>query len=139
MRADLVRRVNSLSPGSGRQWGSMTVGQMLVHTTGQLRIGLGELKVQPRRLLMRYPPLRQLIVYLLPFPRGVPTAPELKDPEAGDWDADRAALLAAVERFGERGAETEWPEHPAFGFLSRRGWGVIAYRHLAHHLRQFGA
>lgn len=117
----------------------MTAGQMLVHTAGQLRIGLGELEVQPRRLPMRYPPLRQLIVYLLPFPRGVPTAPELKDPEAGEWEADRAALLAAVERFAARAEEKEWPEHPAFGALSRRAWGVLAYRHLDHHLRQFGA
>lgn len=112
---------------------------MVVHTAGQLRIGLGELEVQPRRLPMRYPPLRQLIVYLLPFPRGVPTAPELKDTEVGEWETDRAALLAAVERFAARAEEKEWPEHPAFGALSRRAWGVLAYRHLDHHLRQFGA
>lgn len=54
VRADLVRRVNCLSPESERHWGKMTAGQMLVHTTGQLRIGLGELEVQPRRLPMCY-------------------------------------------------------------------------------------
>jgi len=33
----------------------------------------------------------------------------------------------------------EWPEHPAFGALSRRAWGVLIYRHMDHHLRQFDA
>jgi hypothetical protein len=32
-----------------------------------------------------------------------------------------------------------WPEHPAFGKLSTRAWGVLIYRHMDHHLRQFGA
>lgn len=83
-RAEVTRRVGILSPSQQPQWGQMSAGQMLVHTAGQLRIGLGELVAKPRKLPMRYPPLRQLIVYLLPFPKGVPTAPELNDPEAGD-------------------------------------------------------
>ena len=35
-------------------------------------------------------------------------------------------------------SDAEWQEHPAFGRLARRAWGVLAYRHLDHHLRQFG-
>ena len=34
---------------------------------------------------------------------------------------------------------TRWPEHPFFGPLTRKDWGVLGYRHSDHHLRQFDA
>jgi hypothetical protein len=50
-----------------------------------------------------------------------------------------ADLKALVDRFTPRGAGGRWPEHPAFGKLTERAWGVLVYRHMDHHLRQFGA
>jgi hypothetical protein len=41
-------------------------------------------------------------------------------------------------RTGSVPRDFEWPEHPAFGRMSRRVWGVLGYRHLDHHFRQFG-
>jgi len=67
-------------------------------------------------------------------------APELLARPPATWQADVAELQALVDRLVARGREaTPWPEHPAFGKLSRRAWGVLTYRHIDHHLRQFGA
>ena len=69
----------------------------------------------------------------------MPTAPELLARSPRDWHADVADLQALVHRFTPRGAAGRWPEHPAFGTLSERAWGVLVYRHMDHHLKQFGA
>jgi hypothetical protein len=87
---------------------------------------------------LRYPPLKQFIVYLAPFPKNVPTAPELLARPPGDWAGDVTALLSLVDRVVARGQSATWGQHPLFGALSPSGWGVLMYRHVDHHLRQFG-
>lgn len=137
-RGRVVARVGRLTPGAVRQWGQMSVAEVQVHLAGQLRMALGELPVAPKRVPLRYPVLKQLAVYWLPWPKGAPTAPELRATPPAEWESDRAALLELIERFAARGPREKWPDHPAFGRLSGRAWGVLAYRHLDHHLRQFG-
>jgi hypothetical protein len=132
-------RVGRLTPERTAQWGRMSTQQMVCHLSESLRMALGELRVAPKRVPIRYPPLKQLIVYVAPFPKNVPTAPELviaATPQP--WNDDLAKLQTLIDRFTARAASSEWPEHPAFGRLSRRAWGVLAYRHIDHHLRQFG-
>jgi Protein of unknown function (DUF1569) len=132
-------RVQRLGPECERRWGTMSAQQMVCHLTESLKMALGELRVDAKRLPIRYPPLKQLVVYVAPFPKNAPTAPELMITATPlPWGDDVATLLTLVDRFTARAASTEWPEHPAFGRLSRRAWGVLVYRHMDHHLRQFG-
>jgi hypothetical protein len=81
----------------------------------------------------------QMMCHLAPFPKNVPTAPELIARTPGDWKADVREVQSLVDRFIARGSGARWPDHPAFGRLSSRAWGVLVYRHMDHHLRQFGA
>jgi hypothetical protein len=83
--------------------------------------------------------LKQLIVYLAPFPKGVPTAPELLAREPKEWTNDVADVQSLLARAAISRTTDAWPEHPAFGRLSKRAWGVLIYRHMDHHLKQFGA
>jgi hypothetical protein len=139
-RARAIReRVARLTPDRTRQWGRMSAQQMVCHLSESVKMAIGELHVAPKHVPIRYPPLKQLIVYLAPFPKNVPTAPELTiaaTPRA--WTDDLAILQQLIDRFTARPPDAEWPEHPVFGRLSRRAWGVLAYRHIDHHLRQFG-
>jgi hypothetical protein len=134
-------RVARLTPDRTGAWGRMDAPAMVCHLAESLKMALGELQVAPKKVPIRYPPLKQLIVYVAPFPKNVPTAPELLARTPRDWRADIADLQALVDRVSARGreAQTKWPAHPAFGRLSRRAWGVLVYRHIDHHLRQFGA
>ncbi|MCC6538725.1 MAG: DUF1569 domain-containing protein [Bryobacterales bacterium] len=138
-RAKLLERFARLRPDTKPQWGKMSAGQMMGHCTAGLAMMLGERTVAPRGGPLRLPPLRYLIIHVLPWPHGAPTAPELiMPPYAGDWTADQAALQRAVEAAGARGPAGPWAEHPAFGALSSHSAGVLMWRHLDHHLRQFG-
>jgi hypothetical protein len=136
-KGDVHDRIARLTPDHRAQWGKMSAPQVVCHLAESLKMALGELPVKPKRVPIRYPPLKQLLVYLAPFPKNVPTAPELLARTPRDWTSDVTELQSLVDRFAARRAAS-WPEHPAFGKLSERAWGVLVYRHTDHHLRQFG-
>jgi hypothetical protein len=138
-RRAIAQRLDRLAATSQPLWGRMNVGQMVVHCTLQLQLALGELAAAPMASGASRFPMKQLLIYVLPWPKGVPTFPELRDPLTTGWDADRNALRSLIERFGAQDPRRAWPAHAAFGPMSGRAWGVLAARHLDHHLRQFGA
>ena len=139
-RAEIANRLRSLSVSSTGSWGSMGVGDMLHHLRLSARMTLGELPVpSANKRAFQVFPLKHLILYVLPFPKGAPTAPELKPGDAGSFEEERIALLELLERIGTGPREGAGPAHPLFGPMTWREWGVVTYKHADHHLRQFGA
>ena len=137
-RSSMLARIDRVSSGAKPHWGTMNAELMLAHLVESMRMAVGEITPRSKRLPLRYFPLKQLIVYWLPFPKGSPTAPELLPRETGTIDRGRSELARLLRLFVERANEAQWPEHPAFGQLTRQAWGVLTYRHFDHHLRQFG-
>ena len=135
---ELHDRVQCLEASLKPQWGKMTAVQMVAHLSDSLRMASGELEVAPRKVPFRYSPLKELVLYLLPMPKGLPTAPELIARKPGGWSEEVADLRDQLNGLVQRGAEALSPTHPAFGTLSAKQWGVLIYRHVDHHLRQFG-
>ncbi len=111
---------------------------MVIHVSETCRAYLGEVSMPPKPSFVRYPVVKQLVVYVLPFPRNVPTAPELLVRQPDEWQADAEGLCKDIARLAENRGRGSWPVHPFFGRLSPRAWGVLAWRHTDHHLRQFG-
>ncbi len=139
-RSAIVNRLQSLSPSSAGRWGSMDVAAMLQHLRLSAEMAVGELTMpSSNKRAFQVFPLKQLILYVLPFPKGAPTAPALKPGLATPLEQERAALLALLERIGSGPDEGAGPSHPLFGPLTWRQWGVLTYKHADHHLRQFGA
>jgi hypothetical protein len=136
-RAALARRVRQLRPDAQRQWGAMTSGQVVAHLVDALKMAFDELPVAAKKTPLRYTPIKQLIIHVAPFPKGAPTAPELVSRVAADFAGEVESLETLLHRCGDAGQRFA-AEHPAFGRLTRRDWGVLIYRHTDHHLRQFG-
>lgn len=137
-RRVIMARARRLTPESKALWGSFTVDRMLAHVVESFRMALGELPVKSKKLPIRHWPLNVLVVYLLPIPKGLPTARELVARSAGSLNSELATLETYMEKFSRTQDRREWPEHPALGRLSRRAWGRLGYKHFDHHLRQFG-
>jgi hypothetical protein len=113
---------------------------MLQHLSLSARMTLGELPVaSSNKRIFQVFPLKHLILYVLPFPKGAPTAAELKPVSASSFEEERAALLDLLERIGTGPSEGAGPAHPLFGPMTFREWGVVTYKHADHHLKQFGA
>ena len=137
-KQELLTRLSRLNADAPPQWGKMNCGQMLAHLADGMRMTLGDLPCKAKGGPLRYPPLKQLIIYWLPWPQGAPTAPELISRPSDGIEQETAAVRTLLERFAQSAGKPQWPEHPAFGKLSAKDWGVLAYRHIDHHLRQFG-
>lgn len=144
VRADadaLLARLRALSPSAPRQWGKMDVAQMLAHVDASLRTALGELRL-PRlfvgRLLGRL--AKRSAFGEKPFGRGLPTATDLKVTTSKEFEAERAQVVARVQRIAAGGpAVVSGGTHAFFGPLTPDEWGILMAKHVDHHLRQFGA
>jgi len=138
-RTAILQRIGSVTSASVPRWGRMDAKAMLTHLKQSALMALGELPVASKsKRAFQVFPIKHLILHLLPFPKGAPTAPELLVPDAASVEAIRSELVSLVERIGAGTREGDGPVHPLFGRLSFREWGVATYKHTDHHLRQFG-
>lgn len=139
-RAEIVARITALTPDRVPAWGRMTAPQMLAHCADAMRMAYGELPCASKGSpVLRFPLVKWLILEVLPFPKGAPTARELLSRPPAVWGDERDAVVALVERFAQEQSRPTWPEHPAFGALTGKQWGGLTWKHLDHHLRQFHA
>lgn len=138
-RKELFARLERLDASQPPRWGRLTAPAMVVHLCDQMRMPFNE---HPSGRIPGVPPnpiMRLLALHVLPWPRGVIQGP----PEAfrsapGEWSEDLATLEDLVVQFVNTPADRALAEHPNWGRLSRRQWGVFCYRHFDHHLTQFG-
>lgn len=137
-RQQLLARLERLKPDTRPVWGTMDAPQMLAHLANWMDMAKGDLPTKFRNRPLRYPGIKQLVIYWIPFPHGVPTAVELIDRPPSDWAREYDAVRRAIEAFASMHPDAAWPTHPAFGKLTPKAWGVLGYRHTDHHLRQFG-
>jgi hypothetical protein len=139
-RASIVRRIGSLTDASRPRWGALTVGRMLCHLGDVYEAQYANAgRAFPGKLPFRAFPLKHLALYVIPFPRGVKVPRALFKTEPGELAEDTARVQRLTEEYPDRAGRNGWPGHPYFGPLTPAEWGVFNYKHLDHHLRQFGA
>lgn len=140
VRAEVVERMGRIPPDRRPLFGKMSAPQMVCHVSDALRVSLGEIPTRSKgKKVFTNPVVRWLLIHVLPWPKGkTQTAREMLTAQPTDWAADLGTFRALLERMGSRGPGGAWPPHPLFGNLSGKMWGHLTYRHLDHHLGQFG-
>jgi hypothetical protein len=143
-REEILRRLRTVRPTSQRRWGTMTAHQMICHLGDAFRAAIGERYASPAPGWVPRPFLRWIALWTpLPWPHGFPTCPELDQTINGTppavFDGDVQALLGILDRITRRPCDFEWQRHTHFGRMSGNDWMRLAYLHIDHHLRQFGA
>jgi len=136
-RRELLRRLETLRPDLPPRWGRMTAPQMVTHMLEAFRMPSGDLRIRRSFVPLR-PLVRWVMLYVLPFPRGAPTAPQLLRRVPSSWESDVAALRSAIARATRPDPGAPIGDHPIFGDMSIDDWGVLMHKHTDHHLRQFG-
>jgi hypothetical protein len=138
---DVISRLDRLQPAFQRQWGKMDVAQMMAHCSAALDMASGRLN-RPRVLIGRLIGSFVKPIYSneKPFSRNSPTDKKLVVADQRDFLREREQLRQKIRRFHEGGeAQCTRHPHPFFGALTPQEWSRGMYKHLDHHLRQFGA
>lgn len=140
-RTNMETRLKTLRADSRAQWGKMSAAQMVVHCQQPLRVAIGQLRLKHGLIGKLFGKMaKRKLLSDQPWSRGMPTAPEFKVTTNPDFESERRALLDLVRRFGEGGPSSLTPlPHPFFGPLTPDEWSELQWRHLDHHLKQFGA
>ncbi len=133
-------RLNALPATAVRQWGKMDAAQMLAHCCAALEVATGD---RPRRQAfigkIFAPFMRSSLLGDKPFSRNSPTDPTFVVTDPRDFAREKQRLLTLVGRFCERGPSAAGEQtHSFLGRISGDEWGVMMYKHLDHHLGQFG-
>lgn len=138
----IIQRFNSITPLSDRVWGKMDVNQMVVHLKDQLDIALGIKAAKAQGpLILRTTVGRWLVLYVLPWRKGKEVTPKEMDASINgmiitDFESDKHLLLMRIKQFT---VASGFSPHPFFGKLGKKDWGRLAWKHINHHLLQFGA
>ena len=138
---ELKERLSRLRPDSPRLWGKMTPAQAMAHCTMGMELALGDRR-PPRMLIGR------LIGFVIkpmafkenePMRRNSPTIPGFQVTDHRDLSIEREKLILIIARFAAAGAAgcTTHP-HSFFGRLTPEEWSFWMYKHIDHHLQQFG-
>jgi hypothetical protein len=136
----LLERLAVLDSAKPAEWGKMEAAQMLAHCKVALEIAVGERTLKRGLIGFLFGRMaRRSVLKDGPFARGMPTAPIFKVTGSREFDEERAHLIRLLQSYVERGPEALPPEHPFFGAMSPSDWGVLQWKHMDHHLRQFGA
>ncbi len=136
---EVVDRLERLTPEHHPQWGVMSVGEMLCHLNDYFDVALGTTSCRPILPRLAQTIVRPILVnWPFRYPRNVRTFPELLATDPEILQTDRATLVRRVREFVSRRGQDTWPENPLVGRVTGRQWAKLAYKHLDHHLTQFG-
>jgi hypothetical protein len=136
--ASIKRRIESLRPDTPRQWGKMSIDQMLWHVNVSMREAVGEYKPQLKPLPIPKVVLRWAILNL-PWGRGAQTRPDMYAVSTHDFNMQKAECLALLERIYRKSLTSPWPESASTGRMTGTHWSQLTAKHLDHHLKQFGS
>ncbi|GGG86248.1 DUF1569 domain-containing protein [Paenibacillus radicis (ex Gao et al. 2016)] len=137
---EILARINKLDAHSEPHWGKMNVAQMLAHCSAFQDIASGVTFPKRSWLGVVVGGFAKSIVYNdKPLPRNMSTIPTILIADKRDFEKEKELLKQKTDVFQRNGPErcTTYP-HPFFGKLTSEQWGICIYKHLDHHLKQFG-
>ena len=137
---EIVDRINKLTPDTKALWGKMRVEQMLAHAQTPLHIALGDKKFKGGLMAFLFGKIaKKNMVKDEPFKKNLPTAPSFVVKDERKFEEEKAGLIELVQRFSkEQKEKLDSRPHSFFGNLTADEWNTLQYKHLDHHLRQFG-
>ncbi len=135
---ELINRVNSLNDRSTSLWGKMNIYQMVKHCTLWEEMMQGKRKYKQAFIgrVFGKMALKNVLKDDAPLKRSTPTLPELKITGSGDVAVEKAKWISKIEGYGDF-SNTSFV-HPFFGRMTQEQIGYVVYKHIDHHLRQFG-
>ncbi len=138
---ELKERINSLNPNSIGMWGKMNIAQMLAHCNVSYEMAFENKHPKPnaimRFILKNF--VKSTVVGDKPYKKSSQTAPAFIITDSRDFENEKKRLIAYIEKTRDLGENYfDGKESLSFGVLNKTEWNTMFYKHLDHHLNQFG-
>ncbi len=139
--AEIINRINSLTPTTKAQWGKMSIVQMLAHCNVSYEMVYENKHPKPNAfkkfLLKTF--VKKAVTNDAPYKKNGQTAPEFIIKDERNFEIEKQRLVAYINKTQQLGqAHFEGKESQSFGVLTSTEWNNLFAKHLDHHLGQFG-
>lgn len=138
---NIIRRINNLTPATQPKWGKMNVAQMLAHCNVTYELIYENIHPKPKGLMkfILKALIKNKVVTETPYKQNNRTAPQFLIKETKDFDKEKQRLINYIITTQQSGeASFDNRESHSFGRLNSTEWNNMLYKHLDHHLTQFG-
>ena len=137
----VIERINALSPETQNLWGKMNVSQMMAHCNVAYELVYDDKHPKPKgfQKFMIQLFAKNIVVGPKPYKKNSRTSPMFIISDQRDFESEKNRLIAHLEKTQQLGASHfHNKESHAFGPLTEKEWNTLFYKHLNHHLQQFG-
>ena len=138
---EVIARIGSLTPETKPKWGKMSVSQMLAHCNVTYKMAFSTSRNRPKfltRLVLKFI-VKPLVVSEKPFPKNGKTAPQFLVTDDKNFDEEKSRLIENVKKVQKLGSDYfDGKKSITLGKLKSQEWNNMFYKHLDHHLTQFG-
>jgi hypothetical protein len=136
----IIARINKLTSESKAVWGKMSAGQMLKHCTIASNVAFGKMDVKVNFLMkLLGKMLKKKVFYGGDMKKNSPTAKEFIVTDSVDFEKAKSEFIGNFRRFAEEGKSSIIVmDHPFWGKMTYEDWDALMWKHINHHLEQFG-
>ncbi len=138
---NLIKRINNLTPATQPKWGKMSIAQMLAHCNVTYEMIYENIHPKPNgfmRFILKTL-IKNKVVSEVPYQQNSRTAPQFIIKETKDFEVEKQRLINYITKTQQSGENNfDNKESHSFGRLNKTEWNNMLYKHLNHHLTQFG-
>jgi hypothetical protein len=135
---EILDRINKLRSDSTPQWGKMNVSQMMAHAAIPIEAALGIREIPGKGNFILKLFFKSILYNDKPYSKSSPTNKLFIVTDQRNFDFEKNNLVEVIQKAVKKGNNDSWGLHPTFGAMTSEQWGQSFYKHLDHHLKQFG-
>lgn len=134
----MIDRINKLTAETPANWGKMTPTQLFRHCNAAVEVAFAERTMKINFFIKLLGKMLKNKVFNSDFKRNSPTAPELIFTDSYDFETAKKELITNFSKFAKGHSSIKVFDHPFWGKMNYDDWNKLMWRHLDHHLIQFG-
>jgi hypothetical protein len=139
---NVIQRINQLTPDTSPAWGKMNAAQMLAHCNVSYELVYEDKHPKPNFFLkfILKNLVKKMVTNEVPYKHNGQTGAAFLIKDTRNFEAEKIRLVNHIRKTQQLGeAHFDQKESHSFGILSKDEWNNMFYKHLDHHLTQFGA
>ena len=139
--SEVIERINHLTPNSAPKWGKMGAAEMLAHCNVTYEYVYDNKYREPNAMIKLILKLfvKNLVVSDKPYKHHSQTAPDFIIKGDMDFEKEKTRLVDFISKTQQMGeGHFDGKKSHSFGVLNKTEWNNMFYKHLDHHLQQFG-